>query len=152
MRYASSLLFATILLIGCAENGKEEEVTGVGVSEQGTVLPPVTVDTTTTADSVITHSNERFRNVTVTTVGEKQFKISGEAQVFEASISWTIEDGHNVLQEGHEMTSAGAPEWGKFEFTVTAEKERENSTLHLILYEASARDGSRQHELPLLLY
>ncbi len=50
------------------------------------------------------------------------------------------------------MTAAGAPEWGKFEFTIDVEKTRPNSTLTLILFVASAMDGSRQHELPIVLY
>lgn len=127
-----------------------DEVEGVAVTEEAVVLEPVVVDTVAT--DTITYENERFRNVTVTTVGEEKFRIQGEAQVFEAAFSWVIEDGHNELQKGHGTTSAGAPEWGKFDFTVTAEKARENSTLHLILFEGSPKDGSRQHELPLLLY
>ncbi len=130
---------------------KGDQVEGVAVTEEAVVLEPVVVDTSSVSDT-IRHSNDRFRNVTVTTVAEKEFRVQGEAQVFEANISWVIEDGHNVLKEGHETTSAGAPEWGKFDFTVTAEKQRENSTLHLILFEGSPKDGSRTHELPILLY
>lgn len=99
-----------------------------------------------------TYSNERFRNVTVEKTGTNSFLIKGGAQVFEASFGWVIEDGHRELKDGFQMTDAGAPEWGAFSFTVTVEKERENSTLMLILFESSAKDGSRQHELPLVLY
>lgn len=98
-----------------------------------------------------TYSNARFQAVSVTKTAENQYQISGKAQIFEASFSWVIEDGHNELKKGHEMTDAGAPEWGNFSFTVDAEKERPNSTLTLILFESSAEDGSRQHELPILL-
>jgi len=73
-------------------------------------------------------------------------KVRGQARVFEAAFSWRLEDGHNVLAEGHEMTDMGAPEWGNFEFEVTY-KEATNPNLTLILYEASAKDGSPQHEL-----
>ncbi|WP_207496019.1 Gmad2 immunoglobulin-like domain-containing protein [Aridibaculum aurantiacum] len=97
------------------------------------------------------YSNERFRNVTVEKVGENEYLVKGQAQVFEASFSWVIEDGHNELKQGHEMTDAGAPAWGNFSFRVQAKKERSNSVLHLILYEASAKDGSRQHLLPIPL-
>ena len=95
--------------------------------------------------------NERFREVTVTKINANQFQVTGIAQIFEASFSWVIEDGHNELQEGHEMTDAGAPEWGNFSFTVSVDKARENSTLMIILYETSAMDGSRQYELPIPL-
>lgn len=99
-----------------------------------------------------TYSNQRFKDVTVEKTGEHSFLVKGKGQIFEASFSWVIEDGHEELQQGHEMTDAGAPEWGHFSFTVNAPKKRPNSTLHLILFEASAKDGSRQYELPVLLY
>ena len=98
------------------------------------------------------HSNTRFKDVHAERTGPTTFKVSGKAQVFEASISWVVEDGHNEIKSGHEMTSAGAPEWGSFEFTIDVAKKRENSTLTLILFESSAKDGSRQYELPIKLY
>ena len=98
------------------------------------------------------YSNERFRNVTVEKVNGDTFRVKGEGQIFEASFSWIVEDGHNELKEGHEMTDAGAPEWGKFDFTLDVAKNRENSTLTLILFETSANDGSRQHELAITLF
>ena len=63
-----------------------------------------------------------------------------------------MEDGHDELFKGFEMTDAGAPDWGQFDFTITVQKKRENSTLTLILFEISAMDGSRQHELPIVLF
>ena len=98
------------------------------------------------------YSNERFRNVTVEKTGENTFTIRGQGQIFEANFSWVIEDGHEELQKGYTMTDAGAPEWGNFNFTVTAPKKNPNSTLHIILFESSPKDGSRQYELPVLLY
>ena len=62
-----------------------------------------------------------------------------------------MEDGHNELKKGFTTATIGAPEWGKFDFTIKAEKERENSTLQLVLFEMSMIDGSRQHELAILL-
>ncbi len=97
------------------------------------------------------YSNQRFKNVTVEQLSENRFRIYGQAKVFEASFSWVVEDGHNELYKGYEMTDAGAPAWGSFDFTIEAGKERENSTLTLILFEGSAKDGSRQYELPISL-
>ena len=99
-----------------------------------------------------TYSNQRFKDVTVEKTGEQTFLIKGKGQIFEANFSWVIEDGHEELQQGHQMTDVGAPEWGNFSFTVNAPKKRPNSTLHLVLFEISAKDGSRQYELPLPLY
>jgi hypothetical protein len=98
------------------------------------------------------YANERFKNVQVKKTGDHQYLITGKAQIFEASFSWVIEDGHEELKQGHEMTDAGAPAWGNFSFTIDVEKKRPNTNLHLVLFEASAKDGSRQYELPLLLY
>jgi hypothetical protein len=115
--------------------------------------PKKSADTTTTKPpETKTYSNERFRNVVATKTGDHEFLVKGEARVFEAAYSWVVEDGHEELKEGYGMTSAGAPEWGQFSFTVDVEKKRPNSTLHLVLFESSPKDGSRQFELPVLLY
>jgi hypothetical protein len=96
-------------------------------------------------------NNTRFRNVTVAKTGANIYTIEGEGQIFEASFGWVVEDGHNELKSGFEMTDAGAPEWGRFKFTIEVEKQQPNSTLTLILFETSAKDGSRQYELPIVL-
>jgi len=98
------------------------------------------------------YGNERFKDVTATRTGDNTFLIKGKGQIFEANFGWVIEDGHDELQTGHQMTDAGAPEWGNFSFTITVAKEDTNSTLHIILFESSPKDGSRQYELPVLLY
>ena len=102
-------------------------------------------------DTVDVYSNERFKNVYVEKISDTSFRINGKAQVFEAAFSWVVEDGHNELESGHGMTDAGAPEFGNFSFVVNVKKQRQNSTLHLILFEASAKDGTRQYELPVPL-
>ena len=98
------------------------------------------------------YSNARFKEVRVQKTGDHQFRIQGKGQIFEASFSWVVEDGHDELKKGFQMTDAGAPEWGNFDFTLEVEKKRTNSTLTLILFESSPKDGSRQYELPLPLY
>ncbi|MEO6254453.1 MAG: Gmad2 immunoglobulin-like domain-containing protein [Ferruginibacter sp.] len=98
------------------------------------------------------YANPRFKDVTVERTGNHQFLIKGKAQVFEANISWVVEDGHEELKKGFQMTDAGAPAWGNFTFSIDVQKKRQNSTLTLILFESSAKDGSRQHELPIMLY
>jgi hypothetical protein len=98
-----------------------------------------------------TYANQRFREVAVEKLSGSRYRVKGEAQIFEANFSWVVEDGHEELKNGHEMTDAGAPEWGNFDFTIDVPKSRPNSTLTLILFEISAKDGSRQHELPIKL-
>lgn len=128
------------------------------VSPQPAKLEPLAdsnfVQSDTAENSTIppkTYSNFRFRKVTVKKAGENRYTIKGQGQIFEAGFGWVVEDGHNELLKGYEMTDAGAPEWGNFSFTIEVKKQRPNSTLMLVLFETSANDGSRQYELPVLL-
>ncbi|WP_187434218.1 Gmad2 immunoglobulin-like domain-containing protein [Paenibacillus methanolicus] len=81
----------------------------------------------------------------------RAFKVKGQARVFEAAFSYTFEDGHEVLAEGHVMASQGAPEWGDFEFEVQMNEgiNPTSPTGTLIIYEESAKDGSPVHQLTM---
>ncbi|HYC40675.1 MAG TPA: Gmad2 immunoglobulin-like domain-containing protein [Chitinophagaceae bacterium] len=150
-----NILFLPILalLVACNAANKEEQKQVDKKTDKDTIRRGN--DRDRAEDSVATtgsYSNERFRNVTVQRIGTNTFRIRGQAQIFEATFSWVVEDGHEEIKTGYTMTDAGAPEWGNFDFTVQADKKDPNSTLVLILYEVSARDGSRQYELPIRLY
>lgn len=140
-----TIFFAALLLFSC--NNQSGEVTKT--TDESISKDPVETTTILEPKNVMVEEffNERFRKVKVVNLGENIYKVSGEAQIFEANFSWVVEDGHYVLKSGYEMTDAGAPEWGKFDFTLKVEKKNEYSTLHLILFETSAKDGSRQSEL-----
>lgn len=146
------MLFSLILLVACGP-GEEKRTTP-------TTNDTVVRDTTGMPDTATqlpvpgaeTYGNRRFRNVVVERTGPDSFHIKGEAQIFEANFSWVIEDGHEELKKGYQMTDAGAPEWGKFTFNIRAQKKRTNSTLTIILFESSAEDGRRMDELPITLY
>jgi len=97
--------------------------------------------------SDMTYGNDIFQKVTVTKTGEDTFEVKGQAKVFEGVVNYVVEDGHNELAEGSFTTSAGAPEWGDFTYTLKVKKAEPNSTLLLILFEKSAKDGSRRMEL-----
>jgi hypothetical protein len=140
-------LFLAVVLLACNGNVSSTETSGID-SDSTLQVERKKIDSSSTTKK---HSNTRFRNVTVRDSGENTYIIEGEGQIFEANFGWVVEDGHNELKEGFQMTDAGAPEWGKFKFTVEVEKQQPNSTLTLILFETSAKDGSRQHELPIVL-
>lgn len=144
-----------MLWMGCAEP-RPEETQHAAAQEPVTIAQPSTPvsEASPVADTVQqkVYANQRFRNVRVHRMDDSTFLIAGEGQIFEASFGWTLEDGHNELRRGFATTDAGAPEWGAFSFKVHAQKARPGSTLHLILFEISAKDGSRQHKLPLFLY
>ena len=158
-----ALLFLLLVLAAC-KSGGDTETSSTDTSTQtttttrDTAATPTTdsvsgsTDTASERDDRPVYSNQRFRNVRVQKLGGNRFLITGEGQIFEANFGWYVEDGHEELKSGNEMTDAGAPEWGTFSFTVRVKKKRPNSTLHIVLYESSAQDGSRQHELPVLLY
>ena len=111
-----------------------------------------TVYNDTTGISPKVYENERFKEVTVEKIGDDVFLVRGKGQIFEANFNWVVEDGHEELQKGFAMTDAGAPEWGNFGFKVKAPKKDPNTTLHIVLFESSPKDGSRQFELPIPLY
>lgn len=148
-----SILFFLLLIIGC----NSRVTTTVETESPDTISIDATddskqeIDTTSSGIGKL-YSNDRFKDVTVTQTGDNTFQIKGKGQIFEANFGWVIEDGHDELQKGHHMTDAGAPEWGNFSFSVTAPKKDPNTTLHIVLFESSAKDGSRQYELPILLY
>ena len=140
------LLFSIILLGACGKQKSPEEIDVVKTAD----TVQVKTDLPGTAISK-TYSNDRFRQVTVEKMADDKFRVKGQGQIFEANFSWLVEDGHNELKKGFEMTDAGAPEWGEFDFTLDVAKTRDNSTLTLILFEISAEDGSHQHELMIPL-
>ena len=156
MKYKVLIAVCTIVLItACQDRSAEQDYTesDTVTATNNEKLPDSSIyNDEHIPDTVDIFSGERFRNVRVEKIGDSTFELTGEAQVFEAAFSWVIEDGHNELQKGHGTTDAGAPAWGKFSFTVTAPKPGPNGVLHLILFEASAKDGKRQHELPVVLY
>ncbi|NGQ96419.1 sporulation protein [Brevibacillus sp. SYP-B805] len=97
------------------------------------------------------YHNEIFQHVTVTKIKADTYEVKGQAKVFEAVVNYVVEDGHNELVKGHVQASQGAPAWGDFSFTLHVKKERPNSTLMLILFETSAKDGRRHLEMPIPL-
>jgi hypothetical protein len=143
------ILFA-LLLIACAENSIEKAFPAETETNSSVSKDSVEVKESDYLSKV--YSNDRFKDVTIEKTGEHTFRIKGKGQIFEASFGWIVEDGHDELKNGFATTDAGAPEWGSFSFEVVVEKKRENSTVHLILFETSAEDGSRKYELPILLY
>ena len=148
--------FLLLIVIGCTtkvtteQENKSDDT--ISVDHTKTVPEPDTVYKDPEGVAPQVYSNARFRDVTVEKTGDNTFLIKGKGQIFEANFNWVIEDGHEELQKGYTMTDAGAPEWGNFSFSVTAPKKNPNTTLHIILFESSAKDGSRTHELPIPLY
>ena len=137
----------TLGLIACNESGEKTEIvaTDTAINKIDTNQNTKPIDTLqSTANK---YENERFKDVHVEKLSDTKFQVRGQGQIFEASFGWTVEDGHNELKNGFANTDAGAPSWGSFDFTIDVAKERENSTLTLLIYELSAKDGSRQYVL-----
>lgn len=144
-----TILLSLIILVAC--NTKEGKVATTDPDVSNTTAIKEDETRKDITPPLKSYSNERFKEVTVEKIGKDSFLIRGQGQIFEASFSWIVEDGHNELKKGFQMTDAGASDWGNFEFTIQVQKERENSTLTLVLFESSAKDGSRQYELPIPL-
>ena len=143
----STLCILLLFLFSCKQNDNQD------ATINDTIVPTDSVQTAipneTKKEDLEELSNERFRKVTIEKIGEHKFRVKGQAQVFEATINWSVEDGHYILKEGFVTADVGAPEWGTFDFTFEVKKAEENSSLTLILFEISAKDGNQQHELPV---
>ena len=150
MKILVPLLFLVLIACNDKNAGNDRNDKPDSTTENGVTSKPSTDPLQT--DTTETYANQRFKEVRAEQVNDSTFRITGKGQIFEARFGWVIEDGHNELEEGYESTSAGAPAWGDFSFLVAAQKQRSNSTLHLVLFETSAKDGSRQHQLPIPLY
>jgi len=87
-----------------------------------------------------------FQPAPGTNVKEK-IVIKGLARVYEGTVLYEFEDGHNILDEGFTTATEGAPGWGEFEIIIKLDKEVANDSGSVILYEESAEDGSRKNEL-----
>lgn len=168
MKMVWILLLTFFLLQGCTSEGQGEPATPPAPEK-----PPVTVPSETPAQPPASpqpenppgpkeekpkteptpsaYANEIFQEVTVKETGTDTFEVKGKARVFEGVVSYVVEDGHNELTEGSIQTSAGAPEWGEFSHTIQVKKAEPNTTLTLILFETSMKDGSRRMELILPL-
>jgi hypothetical protein len=146
MKISTLLLACSFSIIACTTKPATSDTTTVTDDTTQVTTPP---DTVATQPAVF--ANARFKDVVVTKVGDTEWNIKGKGQIFEANFGWVVEDGHDEIKTGHQMTDAGAPEWGSFYFTVNTGPTDANRTLHLILFESSAEDGSRQHELAIPL-
>ena len=153
MRWVS--IFSLILFLACNNQPEEADTTSRQDSaariDKTIVADNLPADTLGRDSSGKTYSNQRFKEVRVLNTGPNQFQVQGKGQIFEASFNWIVEDGHEELKKGYATTDAGAPEWGNFKFNLEVEKKRPNSKLTLVLFESSAKDGSRQYELPIPL-
>ena len=146
MKTITTLYLFALLLFSCKTKKSDNNETDTTTTETTQTEKPKEVK-----PEKKQYANERFRQVTVEQLEGNKFRIQGKAQVFEANINWSVEDGHKELKKGFTTSTIGAPEWGTFDFTIEVEKERENSTLQLVLFEISMKDGSRQHELAIVL-
>jgi hypothetical protein len=138
-------LLSAIILFGCNPEQLEKSEKTEGLNDKETT------DTTGNDSGKInldsTFSNESFRNVTVKKLEQNRFYISGEAKVFEATINFVVETDNKILIENFTTAEIGAPEWGKFHFTAEIDSKDFSKKLKLILFESSAEDGSRLHQL-----
>ncbi|KAB3530685.1 Gmad2 immunoglobulin-like domain-containing protein [Alkaliphilus serpentinus] len=78
---------------------------------------------------------------------KEKIVVKGLARIFEGTVLYEFEDGHNILDKGFTTATEGAPGWGEFEIVIQLDKDVANDSGSVILYEESAKDGSRRNEL-----
>ncbi|HVG16448.1 MAG TPA: Gmad2 immunoglobulin-like domain-containing protein [Chitinophagaceae bacterium] len=148
-------LFIALLCIACNTNSGDQKP-GADTPGLQREAPPDRHDSDaqkkeTERDAGKTYQNQRFRNVTIDKTAKGTYTIEGQAQMFEADFGWVVNKGEEEIMSGYESTDAGAPSWGNFKFSIKIEEKHLSSPLVLVLYESSAKDGSRQHQLNLAL-
>ncbi|MFA5536453.1 MAG: Gmad2 immunoglobulin-like domain-containing protein [Bacillota bacterium] len=99
-------------------------------------------------DPKIVVENEIFKIFSPAPGTKVQDKIivKGLARIWEATVQYEFEDGHFILDKGFVTASEGAPAWGEFEIVIGLDDAVDGSA-SVVLYEASAKDGSRLNEL-----
>lgn len=147
MNIKATLCLLLLILISCNKKSEEANDSKETIIQNDSINSDATDENKEGAFEKL--SNERFRNVTIEKLDENKFRVQGQAQVFEGTINWTVEDGHYILKDGFTTTDAGAPAWGNFDFTFDVEKVDKNSSVTLVLFEISAKDGSQQYSLPI---
>jgi hypothetical protein len=96
--------------------------------------------------------NNAFRNVRVSGT-DGHYTVTGEGRVFEATMNYAVEDGHDYLLENFYTLDEGAPAWSTFTLNIVIPQKQlpENGTLTLELFEYSAKDGTRINTLSVPL-
>jgi len=84
------------------------------------------------------------------TVTGTTLHIEGFARVFEATLQYALEDGHNVLAQGFTMADQGAPEWGRYSLDIEF-AQPSSPGLTLRIFEYSMKDGSIVNEVVIPL-
>ncbi|MTI83037.1 MAG: protease complex subunit PrcB family protein [Firmicutes bacterium] len=86
-------------------------------------------------------------NIRVIDYNPSTAEVAGIARVFEAIVSYQMRDAQGkVLKRGNMMALSGAPDWGYFELELDKLPQEASE---IILYQASAKDGSMQDEVHL---
>ncbi len=110
-----------------------------------------TVTQTEEPPAMKTYSNERFRQVIVLRSGDGgSYRVSGQARVFEATLNYVVIRENQELLRGFATAGMGAPEWGDFSFEFTLDASSGQKP-RLLLFEISAKDGTRTHVLDIPL-
>jgi len=127
------LLISLGFAVGCSRVGPEP---GKTEPEGENETPKIVIE------------NEAFRIFEPAPNTEVKDKIivKGLARVWEATVQYEFEDGHFILAEGFVTASEGAPGWGEFAIEIGLD-DAVSGSARVVLYEESAKDGSRLNEL-----
>jgi hypothetical protein len=96
--------------------------------------------------------NDAFRQLRVVG-GDGNYRVTGEARVFEGTFGYAVTDGHRYLTQGRVQVEGGAAHWSPFTLEISIPRDRlpSGGTLILELYEESPKDGSRLHQKVIVL-
>lgn len=140
------LLILTVILAGC-NSGNERDTSTIVANNPDSVAPADHTSVDQPADTTSTvaapQSNDRFRDVTLVRLSNDSANLRGRARIFEANLSYAVYEQGKLMYENFHTTSAGAPEWGEFDFNIKVPAPSTDTGTYVMVYESSAKDGSR---------
>lgn len=149
------MFFCITLLTGCGNEIAEPDVanqTGEEEKENDIVEEnsngTKNVDESDTQEIVLQNTAFQIFEPAPGSRVKNQIIVRGLARTYEGTVLYEFEDGYYILAEGFTTASEGAPGWGEFEIIIELDTVA-NYSGRVILFEESAKDGSRINELQI---
>ncbi len=148
------ILVLFITVIGCSMSGQDNTNQSNASNLVDNNQNPATTNNDQKVDNnqIQVVKNDAFiiEYPTPKSVIGKSFTIIGKAHgIFEGEFNYELEDGHKMLSKGNIMLEGmkSPADWTPFKHKVTLDENPTSPVGTLILFDISAKDGSRINEL-----
>jgi hypothetical protein len=155
------LLLSVLMLVACTQEQEpqepsQEEQTQIGKETDEDALSEEKIkeeDVTSNDEKNEAVENVAFRIFEPLPTSEVStgFSVIGEARVYEGTVQYELKDIQgNVISEGFTTATGSGTEWADFEISVNYDIDKHTEGI-LFIFEESAEDGSRLHEIQIPL-